>query len=75
VAVVVVLGGLLLLVVEVRVVAPIRGVVQVAEQRDRVVMAALDPKGLEPVVVVKIKPVGTALLVALVVRVEMVWHG
>ena len=69
------LGGLLLLVVEVRVVAPIRWVVQVAEQRDRVVMAALEPKGLVLAVVVKIKPVGTALLVARVVKVAMAQHG
>jgi len=56
------------------------GVLIAAVQRvpgllDKVVMAALDPKGLVLAVVVKIKPVGTALLIALVVRVEMVWHG
>jgi hypothetical protein len=38
-------------------------------------MAALEPKGLVLAVVVKIKPVGTALLVARVVKVAMAQHG
>ena len=56
------------------------GVLIAAVQRvpgllDKVVMAALDQLDLVQAAVVKIKPVGTALLIALVVRVEMVWHG